>query len=168
MVLNRHMGLPNLPGLSGGSHSKRSRRKAKSIYFLSKKIYHFVTRHTLSAVQMEMSCWDVCHTLCCSVVQDVCKRPFTTWPKDVHCRTAKADPSESSTTKKAAVAPGCQSHRQPKRPIFQGCSTQLLPFFNVHKPARKNSPYCQFLFLERRWRSSSKWKTLFFRYFLGF
>ena len=132
MVLNRHMGLPNLPGLSGGSHSKRSRRKAKSIYFLSKKIYHFVTRHTLSAVQMEMSCWDVCHTLCCSVVQDVCKRPFTTWPKDVHCRTAKADPSESSRAKKAAVAPGCQSHRQPKRPIFQGCSTQLLPFFNVH------------------------------------
>ena len=136
MVLNRHMGLPNLPGLSGGSHSKRSRRKAKSIYFLSKKIYHFVTRHTLSAVQMEMSCWDVCHTLCCSVVQDVCKRPFTTWPKDVHCRTAKADPSESSRAKKAAVAPGCQSHRQPKRPIFQGCSTQLLPFLMyIHRIA---------------------------------
>ena len=45
-------------------------------------------------------------------------------------------PSESSRAKKAAVAPGFQSHRQPKRPIFQGCSTQLLPFLMyIHRIA---------------------------------
>ena len=130
MVLNRHMGLPNLPGLSGGSHSKRSRRKAKSIYFLSKKIYHFVTRHTLSAVQMEMSCWDVCHTLCCSVVQDVCKRPFTTWPKDVHCRTAKAvriiKGQKSGRSTRLSKSPST------KKANFPGMLHSIATFFNVH------------------------------------